>query len=148
MGHFRAPCTFSPVTKGNASCRGASFAGRRPAASLRHENASIRGFAGFSKAAGSWVASWSQAACSQGLWPRPMSHRSLSSCKAHLKGPAPLRLSVPRGAHLFLVVGISGELWLDESSDLGSWETWPLSGVFWVPVGLSLRGTNGPGGRC
>lgn len=26
----------------------------------------------------------------------------------------------------------SGELWLDELSDLGSWDTCPLSGVFWV----------------
>lgn len=48
---------------------------------------------------------------------------------------------VPPGADLFLVVGISGELWFDESSDFGSWDTWPLSGVFWVPVGLSLWGT-------
>lgn len=41
--------------------------------------------------------------------------------------------------HLFLVVGsTSGELWLDELSDLGSCETWPLSGVFWVFGEFSL----------
>lgn len=36
------------------------------------------------------------------------------------------------------MVSTSGELWLDELSDLGSWETWPLSGVFWVFGGLCL----------
>lgn len=42
------------------------------------------------------------------------------------------------GTDLFFVVGISGELWLDEFSDLGSWDMWPLSGVFWGPAVLSL----------
>lgn len=32
---------------------------------------------------------------------------------------------------------------MDEFSDLGSWETCPLSGVFWPAGGLSLRGTWG-----
>lgn len=34
-------------------------------------------------------------------------------------------------SHLFLVAGNSGELWLEELSDLFSCEKWP-SGVLWV----------------
>lgn len=48
--------------------------------------------------------------------------------------------------YLFLVVGISGELWVEEFSDLGSCETCPLSGVFWPAGGLSLRDTWGQQG--
>lgn len=35
-------------------------------------------------------------------------------------------------SHLFFVVGNSGELWLEELSDLFSCDMWLLSGVLWV----------------
>ena len=51
-------------------------------------------------------------------------------------------ISVIASTHMFFVVSTSGELWLEEFSDLGSWVAWPLSGVFCVPGkhSLLLRG--------